>query len=318
MARSFLTLAAICIFTTGCVPQEKYTALKLENDTVKEQLVNAQTSEASARAESTAYKQQHGELLSKMDDQGKRAATLEKENAEQRASLEILNSKYTDAMNQKNATFLTVNQLPAELTSALEQFAAQNPLLVEFDARAGLVKFKSDLIFAKGSAELTPQAKDATARLASILASPAARDYEFLIAGHTDSTPVTNQETIRAGHKDNWYLSAHRAIAVKNELAGHQINPGRIGVLGYGDQRPVANNGTSEGQAKNRRVEVLLLPSTYKSGGLVGPADGAAGGNTKGRNAAAPTNGNKARQPNDLNKDTVIEKKPEPRVILNK
>jgi chemotaxis protein MotB len=291
----------------------------LELDTVKEQLVSAQTSEAAARAGEAAWKQQHDGLLSKLDDQGKRAATLEKENAEQRANLEILNAKYTDAMNQKTATFLTVNQLPAELTNALEQFALQNPLLVEFDARAGLVKFKSDLIFAKGSAELTPQAKEATARLAAILASPAARDYEFLIAGHTDSTPVTNPETIRAGHKDNWYLSAHRAIAVKNELAGHQINPGRIGVLGYGDQRPIANNGTTEGQAKNRRVEVLLLPSTYKSGGLIiTPADGAPAVGGPKRTPAQPANGNKGHQPTDLNKDTVIEKRPEPRAILNK
>jgi hypothetical protein len=61
---------------------------------------------------------------------------------------------------------------------------------------------------------------------------------------------------------DNWYLSAHRAIAVAAELRESHVNPQRLGVVGYADQRPIASNTTSSGQAQNRRVEVLILPTT--------------------------------------------------------
>jgi outer membrane protein OmpA-like peptidoglycan-associated protein len=121
-----------------------------------------------------------------------------------------------------------------------------------------------NVTFAKGSAELTPKAKEVIGQLTKILNSPVAKDYELMVAGHTDSTPVKNPSTISQGHKDNWYLSAHRAISVGHEMIGDGINPRRMGVAGYGDQRPVASNVTPEGQAKNRRVEVAIMPTTYR------------------------------------------------------
>jgi chemotaxis protein MotB len=83
-----------------------------------------------------------------------------------------------------------------------------------------------------------------------------------MVAGHTDSTRVSRPETIQAGHKDNWYLSAHRAIAVAEELQKQGVNGQRLGVIGYADKRPVAGNDTAAGRAQNRRVEVLILPTT--------------------------------------------------------
>jgi chemotaxis protein MotB len=82
-----------------------------------------------------------------------------------------------------------------------------------------------------------------------------------MIAGHTDAMPVSRPETIRAGHKDNWYLSAHRAIAVGKALQKCQISPFRMAMVGYADQRPVASNASEDGRAKNRRVELIILPT---------------------------------------------------------
>ena len=83
-----------------------------------------------------------------------------------------------------------------------------------------------------------------------------------MVVGHTDDHRVVHEATIRAGHKDNWYLSAHRAIAVSEEMQREQVRPARIEVAGFADQRPIASNSTPAGQAQNRRVEVLILPST--------------------------------------------------------
>jgi chemotaxis protein MotB len=151
----------------------------------------------------------------------------------------------------------------------LQAFATEHPDLVDFDSARGMVKFKSDLTFAVGDASLTPAAKAAIVRFAAILNSPAASGYELMVAGHTDNQRVSNPRTIAAGNKDNWYLSCHRAISVGDELISSRISPNRIEVAGYADQRPIASNGSSAGQAQNRRVEVLILPTQVHGSAVV-------------------------------------------------
>ncbi len=86
-----------------------------------------------------------------------------------------------------------------------------------------------------------------------------------MVAGHTDNTRVSRQSTIEQGHFDNWYLSAHRAIAVAAELVRDGVSKRRLGVAGYADQRPIASNNTEAGRAQNRRVEILILPTSSRS-----------------------------------------------------
>src|SRR5690606_38221746 len=99
---------------------------------------------------------------------------------------------------------------------------------------------------------------------AKILNDESVQPYELMIAGHTDNLRVVRKATIQAGHKDNWYLSAHRAIAVGQELAKHKVASQRMAMVGYADQRPVAPNTTEDGRRQNRRVEILILPTTVK------------------------------------------------------
>ena len=154
--------------------------------------------------------------------------------------------------------------LPEALTSELTQLALQNPDVVTFDADRGIVKFKSDVTFNSGDAELQPGAKTVIDRFAGILNAPAAKQYELRVAGHTDNVGNFSQMTKSKGHKDNWYLSAHRAISVSEELIKSGVDAQRIGATGFADQRPTASNATKEGRAQNRRVEVLILPTTVK------------------------------------------------------
>ncbi len=70
------------------------------------------------------------------------------------------------------------------------------------------------------------------------------------IAGHTDSIGT---------HQYNMKLSQNRALAVKNFLVKHGINPGRLIARGYGDTKPVAPNTTEKGRKLNRRVEIKII-----------------------------------------------------------
>jgi chemotaxis protein MotB len=73
--------------------------------------------------------------------------------------------------------------------------------------------------------------------------------------GHTDRTPIQT-----ARFPSNWELSTARAIAVLDLMVEqYDIDPHRVSVAGYGEHRPIAENTTPEGRAKNRRVDIAIL-----------------------------------------------------------
>ena len=99
--------------------------------------------------------------------------------------------------------------------------------------------------FRTGSAQLTPGSIGILAEVAaSLRAWP---DKHVEIRGHTDSTgnPESNRE-----------LSQRRAMSVRDSLIQMGISPSRITAVGYGQEFPIADNGTAEGRSQNRRVEV--------------------------------------------------------------
>lgn len=255
-------ISAVGLALTGCVTQEKYNALKLDRDALAEQLAKAQADSNSSRSAADAYKAQLENVNANGGNYAALIDNLTKQNQSLQSQYDDLNRKYGDAINRPMGS----SPLPVELTNTLQNFANQNPDLVDFDAARGIVKFKSDVTFASGDATVTPKAKDVLNRFAQILNSPSASGYELLVAGHTDNMRVSNPNTIAKGHKDNWYLSSHRAIAVAGELIGQSVNSQRVGVLGYGEQRPIASNASESGRSQNRRVEVLILPSTVRGG----------------------------------------------------
>jgi chemotaxis protein MotB len=150
--------------------------------------------------------------------------------------------------------------LPVELNTALEDFAKGNPM-VEYDAARGMVKFKSDLLFEKGSDVVAQQAAEAVRTLCGILNSEQAKQFHIIIAGHTDDLPIQREETRRA-HPTNWHLSAHRAISVLKLMDESGIESTRLSERGFGEYRPLEPNAAGKkGNPKNRRVEIYIVPA---------------------------------------------------------
>jgi outer membrane protein OmpA-like peptidoglycan-associated protein len=110
-----------------------------------------------------------------------------------------------------------------------------------------LVQLKNDILFDTGSAVLKPEAIDQIGQVADILAKYS--DDRVRIEGHTDAqgTNAKNEE-----------LSLRRADAVKRILLGRGVQEKQITALGMGEVRPVADNGSADGRAKNRRVELHI------------------------------------------------------------
>lgn len=102
--------------------------------------------------------------------------------------------------------------------------------------------------FRTGSSALTEDSYSILDQVAaSLVAHPEVR---IEISGHTDNTGT---------RAINTRLSRERALAVKAYLARKQVDPGRMEVVGYGPDRPIATNTTVDGRAQNRRVELRQI-----------------------------------------------------------
>ena len=149
--------------------------------------------------------------------------------------------------------------LPVELTTLLEDFAKKHDM-VDYDSSRGIVKFKSDLLFDKGSDNVAASAIEAVKSLTTILNTEQGEKFDVIIAGHTDDIPIQKPET-RAKHPTNWHLSSHRAIAVLKVMDNSGIEPERMSIRGFSEYRPVAENKPNKGgNPQNRRVEIYIVP----------------------------------------------------------
>jgi chemotaxis protein MotB len=81
---------------------------------------------------------------------------------------------------------------------------------------------------------------------------------KIVVRGYTDNMPI-GQPLQVAGVTDNLDLSAKRAMSVVRYLVAHGVNPNLLSAQAFGATNPVAPNDTPDGQAKNRRVEIMLI-----------------------------------------------------------
>jgi chemotaxis protein MotB len=91
-------------------------------------------------------------------------------------------------------------------------------------------------------------------------------ELKIHVIGHTDNVPI------RSRFASNWELSTARALAAVHfltEKAG--VDPHRVGAVGYGEYRPIADNATAEGRAKNRRIAITILPDELAAADVVSP-----------------------------------------------
>jgi chemotaxis protein MotB len=84
------------------------------------------------------------------------------------------------------------------------------------------------------------------------------RNTKIVVRGYTDNVPI-GQPLQTAGVTDNLDLSARRAMSVVRYLVAHGVNANILSAQAFGATNPAAPNDTKDGQAKNRRVEIMLI-----------------------------------------------------------
>src|SRR5579863_9890637 len=138
-----------------------------------------------------------------------------------------------------------------QVQNALGDLVRRNLMTVRRKEMWVEVELRTDILFTSGSAQPAPAAVPVLARLGQALAP---LPNAVRVEGYTDNVPIRTSVFY-----SNWELSAARAGSVVRVLSGEGIDPERLAVVGYGEQRPVQSNDTAEGRNANRRVVVVIL-----------------------------------------------------------
>jgi chemotaxis protein MotB len=196
-------------------------------------------------------------------------AELEKTAGELAGALAVIqtNREYASILNEQ------LNQLRME-----KEQAGQRAKSLEDEMRAELeskdvaisklqgkltVTIVDRVMFDSGEAVLKPDGAAVMQKIADLLAGHP--ELKLHVIGHTDNVPI--RQSAQGRFSSNWELSAARALAAVHyltEKAG--VEPRRVGAVAYGEFRPLADNATAEGRAKNRRIEITILPDELADG----------------------------------------------------
>lgn len=119
------------------------------------------------------------------------------------------------------------------------------------------VNMLDEILFDSGKTIIKPQGIEVLERVGKILLN--VKDKSINVEGHTDNIPIGTELGKR--FPTNWELSVARATNVARYLQEKiGIDPTLLSATGYGEYQPIESNETDEGRAKNRRIEIVLVP----------------------------------------------------------
>ena len=123
--------------------------------------------------------------------------------------------------------------------------------------RGVIISLMSDVFFEGKSAKIDYESVKSTLENLKLLMSNSDFTHQVQIEGHTDNNPYVGDD-----FKDNWDLSVERAWSILNALklipSLHAFDESKVSIHGYGSVKPIEDNTTPEGQAYNRRVDLVF------------------------------------------------------------
>ncbi|MCI0572404.1 MAG: OmpA family protein [Myxococcaceae bacterium] len=200
--------------------------------------------------------------------------------------LEAEKGTLSQSLAEKDAELAKLKATHDELQEKLEKELADGDVVLTNDGGRVQVDLVDKVLFASGDASLSPRGEEVLARIGSVLAKQ--EDRIILVSGHTDDSPISDR--LRATYPSNWELSVTRAVNVVRFLSEKAGVPAkRLVAAGNSQFRPVATNANHKGRARNRRIELLLMPDLEaRKAELATPAKGEAAGQVKPAKGAAP------------------------------
>lgn len=283
----------ILLSLTGCVVKSEYAAKLAEIDNLKKDVSARDENIRELEAEKAGLEADLAKLKKEFENLKNQNKTLADDNAnlnnllkakkdELSANISALRDQIAEkdrALNAKNAEIQALNQEKERAIQEKEKSIAElkstyNSLVGEMseEIKKGeititqlkdklSVNMVEKILFDSGSADIKKEGKKVIDRVAEILAK--VTDKQIRVEGYTDNVPISPRLAVK--FPTNWELSTARATTVARHLQDKGIDPKMLSACGYSEYRPVALNDTEEGRAKNRRIEISLIPKDMDS-----------------------------------------------------
>lgn len=170
-------------------------------------------------------------------------------------SLVNIQKSFGGKSDEKRLERAKAQENESKMESNLKESMQTNDLskLVQIQSSERKVKLvlTEGILFASGRADLKEPAKQVLAPIAAELKK---LPNDIIIEGHTDNVPIKSGK-----YSSNWELSMARAYSVLEYFSQQGIPARHLAGLGYGENRPIGDNASVEGRARNRRIEISLM-----------------------------------------------------------
>jgi outer membrane protein OmpA-like peptidoglycan-associated protein len=206
---------------------------------------------AEAHSSAIATNQQQQQTLGEMH--AAETAQLQKTSAQlNQANVQL--QLQGQAMQNQNQQLATERDRRREADDRAKKAAADLAAFasVKQEARGMVITLSGSVLFASAKSDLLPTAQTKLNDVADALAKQDPLS-KIVVEGHTDS---------QGGASYNQDLSQHRAQSVLDYLVSRGVAKDRLTAQGFGPTRAIADNGSPEGRANNRRVEIVVQPAT--------------------------------------------------------
>ncbi len=149
------------------------------------------------------------------------------------------------------AGFKAMSDTAIEIEKRMKEWINKGQVAVRGNEKWLEVEINTSILFSSGSAQLSRQAADILRNLSNVFQET---NNPLYVSGYTDNVPIRT-----ARYPSNWELSSARAASVVRIFSEAGISPSRMGAIGFGEFRPVAENDTPQNRQKNRRVVIRIL-----------------------------------------------------------
>jgi chemotaxis protein MotB len=237
----------------GCsVMGSTYTKKVNEADSLAKELTALQGKHSELSAENSALKARveslTGELKAKSDSAAQSIAALEGENARLKTDIAALQKSREESQKSSKTYEDLLQKMKGEIDRGQMTISELKGKLT--------VNMVDAILFDSGKAEVKTEGQAILQKIVSIVKD--VKDKAIRVEGHTDNVPIVGM--LAKKYPTNWELSAARAINVARTLQEQGIDPAQLSTAAYGEYKPVAGNDTPAGKAKNRRIEIVLVP----------------------------------------------------------
>jgi len=195
--------------------------------------------------------------LAAIDAERTRLADERDKLSNERDQLSTERDELSKAVQEKEAELARLKATYTDLEEKMKAEIAEGEIRLSQAEGRIQVDLVDKILFDSGEAKLSARGAEVLTRLGAVLVGVEGRSIQ--VSGHTDDSPPSQR--LAATFPTNWELSVARAVNVVRFLQETAKVPAkRLVAAGYGDTHPVASNASPKSRARNRRIEILLIP----------------------------------------------------------